>query len=858
MNAFAQLFGKVTDEHNKALSYATISIKNNQHGTICNQEGNYEITLAKGNYEVVFQYLGYGTKIINVIILEAQKELNIKLEPIVLKLNEVTINKSNEDPAATIMRKTITMSIIHHKELASYSFKAYARGNLKVLDVPFLLEKQLKKEFIGVGQLYVFESINQVSFNQPNSLKERIIALKSNLPENLKNSVNISFSDFQMYNPENTNSPVTMQGSRNYKYEYLGYFEENGLIINKIKVSPRVKNSEYYTGTLNIIDDTWYIHSFNFSSSSLGAAAAIKSIYKATEGIWIPNYTELKATVGILGIKVAVSAVAKIGDLDIIKNPKYANMKPKLVDIKTSKSEAQELNKKNQLLKTEQILDLTEKNEKLSLSSLRKLNKELNKSEIRQLKNLGLENISSDKTSEKDTLAYSRSDSFWLAERQVPYTAIESRGFKQADSLNLLNRPKILEKMKKDSLATKKANKFSLINFVRGRTFNYNYYNINPSNKLPRHQFLLGSILENTRYNAVEGLNIGINKLAFKTNYCEYHSNTTTLKPQYSIARNRLNGYLSQEIEKNTVKILAEIGRQVFQINNSNPISTIVNEYSAIFQNKHLAKYYESKYIKLSLEKTLNTNITLNTYLLSQQRSFVPNVINQSFVKNEGFYEPNVVSHLNGTNNFVSPSWLNTWALGLDYYPNLKISYSNNQRSVDYGDTKISIKNTINRSTVFFGQLELTLETVFKLPLAIVNFSSNLGGFYFNSPTNIIDYKHFDANLNLLSTHRGFRQLAYYKYSSDKSYIQYFLSIQPKRLLLTFVPITQKIGLTEYIFNNTLINSYTKHLEIGYGISLLDNKISLEYLQTFNDGLRQFRGFRIIAPLRPIISKFKP
>lgn len=46
------------------------------------------------------------------------------------------------------MRKTIAMSVFHYKELENYSFKSYLKGNMKILDIPFVFEKLAKKNFI--------------------------------------------------------------------------------------------------------------------------------------------------------------------------------------------------------------------------------------------------------------------------------------------------------------------------------------------------------------------------------------------------------------------------------------------------------------------------------------------------------------------------------------------------------------------------------------------------------------------------------------------------------------------------------------------------------------------------------------
>ena len=46
-----------------ALAYATIFVKQTGTGTTTNENGRYELTLPAGNYEIVYQYLGYETQV---------------------------------------------------------------------------------------------------------------------------------------------------------------------------------------------------------------------------------------------------------------------------------------------------------------------------------------------------------------------------------------------------------------------------------------------------------------------------------------------------------------------------------------------------------------------------------------------------------------------------------------------------------------------------------------------------------------------------------------------------------------------------------------------------------------------------
>lgn len=63
ISAFAQqiiISGKITDEQNKPIPFASIYVKNTSKGTSANSEGIYQLQLSAGNYELQYKAVGYG------------------------------------------------------------------------------------------------------------------------------------------------------------------------------------------------------------------------------------------------------------------------------------------------------------------------------------------------------------------------------------------------------------------------------------------------------------------------------------------------------------------------------------------------------------------------------------------------------------------------------------------------------------------------------------------------------------------------------------------------------------------------------------------------------------------------------
>ena len=98
------LTGNINDGK-EPLPFATIMIKGTTYGTNSNENGKYSLKLPRGNYEVIYQYVGYSRKIVN-IELSSNKTMDVTLKPDGIALKEVEVN-AGEDPAYPIMRKAI-------------------------------------------------------------------------------------------------------------------------------------------------------------------------------------------------------------------------------------------------------------------------------------------------------------------------------------------------------------------------------------------------------------------------------------------------------------------------------------------------------------------------------------------------------------------------------------------------------------------------------------------------------------------------------------------------------------------------------------------------------------------------------
>ena len=826
--------GYVYDEQNKPLPYASIFVKNSTLGTTSNSLGEFSIPLQTGTYEIVFRYLGYETMTRKIQIMGNDVTENVYLKPSTILLNEAIVGNQKEDPAMTIMRKTIAMSVFHYKELDSYSFKTYLKGNMKIIDIPFVFEKLAKKNFIEKNQLYVFESIHKIDFSQPGKLTERVIAKKDNLPPTLKNSVDISLGRFEFYSPDNETSPVTKKGAKNYRYEYLGYFEDNGQIINKIKVIPKTKG--YDSGVMNIVDGTWYVHSYDFTSKDDEGVTRNEAIFNPVDGVWFLSNRNVSGSFENFGAKIDLKAVISAKEIQLKKNPRFATVKPEIIDENIFKEKAKAI-PKNATVKKE-----------ATLNDLKKLAKTLQKEEQKFGENVSKYDL--EKNTIVDSSATEKDSLFWLIERQVPLTAIEIKGFQQADSIYAVNFEAINKKIKKDSSRVKNAEKLNFMRLFSGHTYSYGK-TLDSSSKLRERQFKLGSVFEDFRFNAVEGYVIGLNRMEFIKNKSQDHNFKIGIKAHYVTQLMRLNGDLYMTNNKSKSSFGVAVGRKFLQVNHAMPVSTFTNELFALFGGRHDAKFYERRYINLDYVYRFNTQLSLNNNLSVEQRDVFANQVNYGFFRDREPFEPNKINHQNGNvlaagdkNNRIFLS--NT----LQFSPKTRLTKTNNATNLlNENEPIFKLNNTFSFTDNVFGKLDFEVAHRIKIGSGNISAKLNAGFFYGQTPESILDYQHFMANQLVVSSHTGFRDLAYYKYSSDRYYVQSFLSYDPEKFFLTQMKKIRKFGMSEYGFVNILKNQYLGHQEIGYGLSLFSKKLSAEVFATFENQTFFSKGFRVILPM---------
>ncbi len=168
--------GTILNEKGETLPLVGLYIKNTKSGTSSNADAKFEIKLNPGEYQLVFQCLGYKTEEKSIKVGDEWAELNVILTGTSYNLGVVNIGSKDEDPAYAIMRKAISMAKFYKYQVQEYSAKAYIKGFFKLKHIPFqwIVKKLDKEHELDTGKIYLTENISEITFKQPNIYKEKV------------------------------------------------------------------------------------------------------------------------------------------------------------------------------------------------------------------------------------------------------------------------------------------------------------------------------------------------------------------------------------------------------------------------------------------------------------------------------------------------------------------------------------------------------------------------------------------------------------------------------------------------------------------------------------------------------------
>lgn len=825
--------GKITDQEGTPLPFAGINVKGTNLGTLSNSEGIYELFLQPGEYTVHFQYLGFRTETKEISVTGGMTPLDISLREQALALRELQVGKDPEDPAYTIMRKAISKARFHQLQVQSYSASVYARSTALPTKIPVLMRKRLKKQGISEGVAFVNESVTKVDYQRPNSYKQKIISTQNNIDNSTPTPNEFIFASF--YNPEvgGTVTPLSPKALGIYKFEYEGYFEDRGEIVNKIKVTPKSFKQGVFKGSIYIIEGKWSIHSFTLETIWQGFSIRVRQLFTPSQNVWIPGSQHFDINGSYLGFA---------GKFTYIVSIQYDNLRidPTLQENVTIVDTKKEPESKPEISNAKKLEELLSDGQKADTKSFRKMVKQYEK-EQRKAENPGLSTRETRRDSiVVEPLANKRDSVYWAAMRSVPLTRTEVVSYAVSDSITAIrtggsNKPADSTSFKPQHLLTGARYRYG-----RGRSLS------------------LAPPFRSVGFNPVEAFHLDLSA-EWRERYANRKSFSVSPALHYSTGRNRVSPTLKLQLNNSVSSISLEGGEQIAQFNPQQPVSPAVNSiYYLLFNQNHI-RLFQKQFINLEYRQRQIFNIlNLAAGIETGKRALLQNLRKSGELL---WGDPHLERNDNMPDNvgdlpvLLPDDRYTAVSLRLDIRPwqrftvrnGRKRFFSNNQPvfAVQYRKG-ISLFNSLSDYDFLEGSVRYEPKV---FAASTLRMSVSGGKFLNRNAVFFPDFKHFMGNRTIIQTGdhlSGFRMLPYYRYSTSTQYTQAHVSFNSPKLLLTQLPLLRLAGLKEYIQGHMLHTPdaafYTEQV---YGVDGILKIFRAELVTHFNRDLYLGLGFRI-------------
>ncbi len=780
--------------NNETLPFATILVKGTTLGTNSNANGQYRLKLPAGDYEIIFQYIGF-TKKIERVSLNSDKTLNVVLSSDGISLKEVEVT-AGEDPAYAIIRQAIKKRKYYLNQLDVYTCKAYIKGLQKINKIPKNLKGLLKisggeisdtAEMKGV--VYLSESESKYHFRKPGDEKEimysskvsgdnksfsfnQLSDMKINFYNNLVELGNISDRPFT--------SPIHENALFFYKYYLLGTITSEGKTINKIKVVPKRQSDPCFAGIIYIQDSTWRITSADMiltkdAKIDFVDTLYIKQLHSSVMGdsIWMPITLNLSFDFKAFGFKGNGYFNANIKEYDL--RPVY----PKRFF-------------KNELLKVE------------------------------------------DDANKKDSI-------YWNANRAVPLTPEEAKDYREKDSIARIRSTDRF----KDSV-DKKNNKFKFNDIF----FGYNYQNTKKRLNIS----FPGIVTNGVQYNTVEGLNLSYYFGVYKS-FANYTSFNISGRSRYGFSNKLWGGELEFQYafkpEKSS-RVGLKIKSLVEQFNPQDPISPLVNSVYSLLINENYMKLFKETGLETNYNTELFNGVYLSSVLRYMQRDPLKNTSDILFIddKNKLFTSNDPLNPNNDEPSFTSNTAL-TFEIGFSFRFKQKYYTMPHQKIVSgskYPRLNVTYKKAIPvlNANANYDLVTATVSDEVKLGL-FGRFSYRLkaGDFLTAKKLYFMDFKHFWGNQTIINSNDylgSFRLLPYYGFSTDNWFTEAHAEHHFNGLIMNKLPLIKKLNLQEVVGGHFLATQNLKYYyEINFGLEKIFKFFRVDYVLGYapNSKLKQ-------------------
>lgn len=847
--AFGQgVRGTIVDENGEPVPMAGIYLPSERTGTASNSEGKYEIPLSPGEYDLVFQSLGFRTRTFHLTIRKTWLELDITMEPQSIQLREVVVNPSGEDPAYAIMRKAIGMAPYYLRQTNRYLADVYLKGSFRMDNIPRLLKNNLTISVNDVeapleeGRTYTMESMNEITFIAPDTFQHTVLASRSSFPAG-DEATALGFINSSFYEPDNgmVISPLAPQAMRHYKFRYEGYFEDGDVEVNKIKVTPRRKSQQLVNGYIYIVQDLWNIHSLDVKAEMFFGDIGVKQVFQPVkEGAWLPVTHQFDLDVSMMGVKAVVDYSGSVKYKEVELNKELETPEILLAESEDSFSEDEEVTvtQEEEPSKEQKKLDALLAKEELSNREMMQLARLMEKTSEKETgsQSTDLELTSTyNMTVKKDSIK--QDSAFWETKRPIPLTPLEQESYALGDSLAAAHAGK------KDNAANDVE---GWVDKVAGfATFGKRFFN-GDSSVMINYNGLIG--LGNVNFNPVDGWNY---KQSLGVFWKQDSVHRLELFPELGYAFSR-EALMWKVRAKQTYapmlrgEISVGAGDETSDFKNGDiGVNPWVDMISSLAFKENYKRYFGRRFVEVSNALDLANGLRWDVSAAYEWMTPRLNNSNYSFFYRDKDYHSNIPENELLFFDNLEEQESFSWGTTVTYTPRYFYRIHKGRKIMshsDYPTFSVSVKQGIqafDRSAdyLFFeGGVEHEKEAGF---FPVLSWAVNGGWFARNESLHFSQFKHFNTSAVPVRITRSpaFRLLDDYEASTNEWYLQGHLKYASPYLLLKRLPVLSNRLWQESLhfdyLHTPLLHNYT---QAGYSIDQILFMGSIGVFAGFEDG----------------------
>jgi hypothetical protein len=750
------------------------------------------------------------------------------------------------------MRRAISMAPYYLNQVKKYTADVYLKGTAKLEKVPNILKKSLKvginNAVLKVGDFFVGESFSEIEFEAPNIYKQKIISSNMSMMDGQSQTFDMGLITNSVYSPEIDDliMPLSPRAFSYYEFKFEGSSTDGAYLINKIKVTPKRKSKQLFTGYIYVVDGLWCLNSLELENDQVfGKVIAKIQLGEIKDRVWLPLSHNIAIDGGMMGIKGKADYVSSVKYklIEMNENLEVPSLLTEFIEEQKVDEEYAVAQKSKRQQKIETIINKEELSNRDAIKLARLLDQE---AKALQGDSLGKQLLEIQETYhvEKADSATMRPLEYWSEIRPNPLTIEEKGSYLLNDSLVRL------KSEKSDTIVKKSSGKKVLNGILTGYQFKWQSDSI-----LLKYKGLIN--LKLLSFNPVEGWKYG-QELEFNSKLSNQCFLNSTARIGYSFNRKLLQWNIDSRYQYSPLHpgcLSVSFGSNIVDYIGGEGINPFVNSVASLFFKENFARYIQQKYFQFENIKEIANGFNLKVGFAFYNRNALQNVTNYSFFNKEATYHSNAINLFDGTTPVSDNGNSSILSLGFNYRPLQHYRIKDGRKIPEWSnwpEFAVNYKKGINNlfgSDASWDYLELKINQEIKTGVNS-NFTYQLrGGLFFNTQyITVADFAGFKTSPSPVSIGNYtnmFHLLPYYSYNTNNRFIEAHCVYSSPNILLKYLP-----WICEQAWNENLHLSYlslpgfNNYAEVGYSLSKVFLLGDMGVFAGFENGKYTRTGFR--------------